>query len=88
MNTGWTLKYISANAKIVPLGRQQSVELIYWTHGSPRRRTEPRRNFSVWYQLRGSARGGDRTSGGTILQGLGYMMGFGVPVSERNGDIS
>ena len=24
----------------------------------------------------------------TILQGLGYMMGFGVPVSERNGDIS
>ena len=24
----------------------------------------------------------------TILQGLGYMMGFGVPFSERNGDIS
>jgi hypothetical protein len=24
----------------------------------------------------------------TILQGLGYMMGFGVPVSERNADIS
>ena len=24
----------------------------------------------------------------TILQGLGYMMGFGVPFRERNGDIS
>ena len=24
----------------------------------------------------------------TILQGIAYMMGFGVPVSERNGDIS
>jgi hypothetical protein len=24
----------------------------------------------------------------TILQGLGYMMGFGVPVIELNGDIS
>jgi len=24
----------------------------------------------------------------TILQGLGYMMGFEVPVSERNGHFS